>query len=130
GDDTAAEIIRLTGGGVDFALDTTAARKVMRQAFEVLAIRGTCGYVTRPSDGEEFSFDVRHLQYGRTIRGILEGNSNPEIFIPRLVEFYMSGRFPVDRLVRLYPFDRIADAFHDMETGVAIKPVLQFPQPD
>ena len=62
---------------------------------------------------------------GRTIRGILQGDSVPDIFIPRLVDFYMDGRFPFDRMVRFYPFEEIDQAMSDNDNGVAIKPVLR-----
>ena len=59
------------------------------------------------------------------IVGIMEGNSNPEVFIPQLVDFHMQGKFPFDRLIRFYPFDDIEQAFHDSEAGTTIKPVLR-----
>ena len=122
------EIKQLTGGqGVDFALDTTGVPAVMRQAIDVLAPRGECGYVTSPWTGEDFPIPIRQLLLGRKVRGIIEGNSNPDLFIPRLVDLYMQGRFPFDRLIRFYPFAEIAHAFHDAETGASIKPVLMMP---
>jgi aryl-alcohol dehydrogenase len=51
--DVVADIMRLTGDGVDQSLDTTAVAAVMRQAIDVLAPRGICGFVTAPSDGSE-----------------------------------------------------------------------------
>ena len=121
----AKEVIRHLPGGVDFSLDTTGVLALMRQAVDVLAPRGTCGFVTGPWDGTELSISVLNLLVGRKLRGIIEGNSNPRTFIPMLVDFYMSGRFPFDKLVRFYPFEGIAQAFHDMEQGVTVKPILR-----
>jgi len=59
------------------------------------------------------------------VRGIVQGDSVPDLFIPRLVDFFMEGRFPFDRLVRFYAFEQIAEALHDAETGAAIKPILR-----
>lgn len=120
-----AEVMKLAPGGVDFALDTTGALPVMRQAIDSLAPRGMAGFVTSPWDGTELSISVRHLLFGRKIRGIVEGNSNPDVFIPLLIDFYMQGRFPFDRLVKFYNFDEIAKAFHDSEDGKTVKPVLR-----
>ena len=39
---------------------------------------------------------------------------------------FMAGRFPFDRLVSLYPFDRIADALADSASGAAVKAVVTF----
>lgn len=125
GEALAPEVLRLVPGGVDNALDTTGALAVMRQAIDVLAPRGTCGFVATPWDGAELSLSVRHLLKGRSVRGIVQGDSNPDIFIPRLVDFFMRGSFPFDRLVRFYPFEEIAQAFRDAEEGRTIKPVLR-----
>lgn len=121
------EVLAAVPGGVDFALDTTGALPVMRQAMEVLAPRGNCGFVTSPWDGAEMPLSVRHLLHGRKVRGIIEGNSNPDVFIPQLVDFYMDGRFPFDRLVTFYAFSDIEKAFHDSEEGRTVKPVLRMP---
>jgi aryl-alcohol dehydrogenase len=125
GESVAAEIMRLTGEGVNFALDTTGAAQVMRDAIDVLAPRGTCGFVTGPQ-GDLLGVPVRNLLLGRTIRGIIEGNSNPDLFIPMLVDLFMAGRLPFDRFVRFYDHEKIADAFADVESGKTIKPILRF----
>ena len=59
------------------------------------------------------------------MRGIVEGDSVPDVFLPRLVELYERGRFPVDRLMTFYDFDQIEQAAHDAERGKTIKPVLR-----
>jgi aryl-alcohol dehydrogenase len=121
-----AEIMRLSGGeGVDFALDTTTTLPVMAQAVDVLAPRGTCGFVSGPWDGTPLPLQVRNLLLGRKVRGIIEGGSNPDLFIPLLVDAFMAGRFPIDKLVKFYPFADIAKAFADSESGETIKPILR-----
>ena len=47
------------------------------------------------------------------------------MFLPQLVELYERGRFPVDRLLTFYDFDRIDEAARDAEAGTTIKPVLR-----
>ena len=51
----------------------------------------------------------------------------PSLFIPMLIDYYRQGRFPFDRLIKFYPFEKIAQAFEDAESGRAIKPVLRMP---
>ena len=109
GDDPVVDaVMDLLPQGADCVLDTTATLPVMRQALDVLAPRGRCGFVAAPWDGSELPISVRHLMEGRRIHGIIQGNSNPDIFIPMLVDLYLRGRFPFDRLVKFYPFDDIA----------------------
>ncbi|MGH3951158.1 MAG: hypothetical protein ACRDSE_18920 [Pseudonocardiaceae bacterium] len=66
------------------------------------------------------------LMFGRTVRGIVEGDSVPTVFIPRRVDLFKQGRFPLDKLITTYPFENINDAVHDSEEGLAIKSVLTF----
>jgi aryl-alcohol dehydrogenase len=62
---------------------------------------------------------------GVSIRGFLEGNSNPDIFIAQLVDLYRQGRFPFDKMARFYPFEKIEEAIADHHAGKAIKPILE-----
>jgi aryl-alcohol dehydrogenase len=114
----------LTGRGVDFSFNTTPAPEVFTQALECLTMRGTAGFVTAPrGDWKPAMFPM--LAGGRRLQGILGGDAAPQLAIPMLIEFYRQGRLPFDRLLRFYPFEHIAEAFRDMEHGIAIKPVLE-----
>lgn len=127
-EDALAAVMRITGYGVDFALDTSSLVPVMRQAVESLAPRGTCAIIASPSGPvKELPIAIGHLlSGGRRVRGIVEGESNPDSFIPMLIDLQAQGRFPFDRLIKFYPFERINEAIHDSETGATIKPVLRF----
>ncbi len=110
--------------GVDFAFDTTTVGPVMLDAIASLAPHGTFGFVA-PTESGDLTIPLRPLMMNRKVLGIMEGNSNPYVFIPQLVDFHMQGVFPFDRLVRFYPFDDIEQAFHDSEAGTTIKPILE-----
>ncbi len=125
-EDTLKAILKITGYGVDFALDTTGVVSVARQAFDSLAPRGTLGIIASSNTEKEIPVNIVQLLGGRKVRGIVQGESNPDVFIPTLIDLWRQGRFPFDRLVSFYPFERINDALHDSETGAAIKPVLRF----
>jgi aryl-alcohol dehydrogenase len=68
------------------------------------------------------------LQAGRTVRGAIQGDSRPDLFIPYLVDLFVAGRFPIDRLVTFYDFASINQADADAVNGTTIKPVLRMPQ--
>ena len=65
------------------------------------------------------------LLNGRAVRGTIQGDAEARKLVPHLIELHEQGRFPVDRLVRNYPFAEIRRAIADMENGRVIKPVLQ-----
>ena len=124
--DPVSEIRGITNGGVDFTLELTGRPKVVRQAIDALGTRGTCGIVGAAPIGTTASFDMGGLMSpGKSIRGIIQGDSLPELFIPQLIELHRQGRFPFDRLIKFYSFDDINQAAADSEAGTAIKPVLR-----
>lgn len=118
-------IQEITGSGVDCSLECTGIPQVFRQAVDSLTLTGICGLVGVAPLGTEASFDMNSILFGRAIRGIIEGDSIPDIFIPRLVELYKQGRFPFDRLITFYSLDKINKAVEDSEKGRVLKPVLR-----
>ncbi len=126
--DASAELIAITGNGLNFALDTTGLAPVIRSAVMALAPRGTCGILGASGPGSEITLDEVHfMSGGRRLMGIVEGESQPDTFIPKLIDLYRGGEFPFDRLVTFYDLDRINDAFHDCEAGTTIKPIVRMP---
>lgn len=124
--DPVAKIKEITGGGADFSLEATGIPAVLRQAIDGLGALGTCGIVGAAPLGAESSFDVNDVMLpGKSIIGIIEGNSIIEKFIPDLVELHRQGRFPFDKLVKYYELEQINQAAEDSEKGGTIKPVVR-----
>jgi aryl-alcohol dehydrogenase len=121
--DVSKQIHTILGGGADYSIDTTAIPQVMRQAVEVLGVRGACALLGMAT--QDVSLNVMHLLAGgRSVMGVSSGDSRPREFIPELVELYRQGRLPVERLVRTYPFSSINEAFAASKSGEVIKAVL------
>src|SRR5437763_7206171 len=127
GAETLAEIRKITGGGAHFALETSAVPQIFRLAVDALRGLGICVLVGSARAGTEVSFEMPWLQGGRTVRGVIQGDSRPRDFIPRLVDLFMAGQFPLDRLVTHYDLADINHAAADAASGIAIKPVLTLP---
>jgi len=123
--DPVEAIMEITGGGAEFTLECVGNPKVLRQAVDSLPRLGVCGLLGVVAPGTEVSLDMDLIMNGRTVRGIIEGDAIPDLFIPKLIELYGQGRFPFDRLITFYPFDEINQAVEDMEKGRVIKPVLR-----
>ena len=119
-------IQEITGGeGVQYSLECTGLPAVVRQAADSLRLTGVCGIIGVAPLGTEVSLDMNGLLFGRTVRGIIEGDSVPQNFIPQLVDMYADGRFPFDKLIKTYPFEKIEEAVKDSEEGRVLKAVLQ-----
>ena len=122
--DVVAEIRKITGDGVRFSLETSAQPAVLREAVEALMPAGTCVLLGSARTGTEVSLDMPFLQFGRVVRGVIQGESHPQEFIPKLVDFLMEGRMPVDRMMTFYRSPRsIApqrlQQRHDDQAGAA-----------
>jgi aryl-alcohol dehydrogenase len=113
-------------GGVEYALDTTALIPVLDEIIASLAQRGTLGMVGVPADPTSaLSVGLIEMQLrGLSLMGIVEGDSDPDTFIPELIDLHLAGRFPFDRLVTTMPFAKINDAVAAQARGEAVKIVL------
>ena len=117
-------IQEITGTGTHYSLECTGIPAVARQAVDCLTLTGVCGVMGVSPAGTEFHLDMNSVLFGRSVRGIIEGDSVPRVFIPRLIDLYQQGRFPFDKLISTYPFAEINQAVEDVESGKVIKPVL------
>ncbi|MBF6353455.1 NAD(P)-dependent alcohol dehydrogenase [Nocardia higoensis] len=125
GGGTAERIRELTGTGAAHAVDTTGIPAVLGDAVRALAVGGTVvalglGSGTPPVDVRDM------VMNGKSIRGCLEGDSVPSVFIPQLLELHRAGRFPLERLVSVYPGPEIDVALNDQRAGKIVKPVLRW----
>jgi aryl-alcohol dehydrogenase len=123
--DVASEIRSVIGGGVHYAVDTSAVPKALREAIESLMPGGTCVLLGSARQGSEASFEMPFLQQGRMIRGVVQGDSLPREFIPQLVDLMMAGQFPLEKMIKFYDLADINLAAQESSAGIAIKPVLR-----
>jgi hypothetical protein len=65
------------------------------------------------------------MQSCKTLMGVVEGDSVADVVVPQLLDLYVQGRFPFDRLVQFYDFDQINQAAADTEAGTTVKPILR-----
>jgi aryl-alcohol dehydrogenase len=118
-------LLDLLPHGFDWALDTSGRPEVVEQGLQALATTGTMGILAAGRTGSAVTVPLRDLVVGRRVRGLVEGDSVPQEFIPRLLDLWRSGRFPVERLITTFP-DDVTGAVHAMQTGAAVKPVVTF----
>ncbi len=123
--DVVKEIKAAANGGTHYAVESTGVPPVVRQCLNALRPLGTAAIV---GVTPEMKIDVHNdlMAEGKSMIGVIEGDSVPRVFIPKLIEYYKAGKFPFDKLVKFYPFDQIDQAFEDSASGTTIKPVLRF----
>lgn len=113
---------RVTGGGADYAVETSGVPKMVRDALLSTTYTGKIAFCGNC----DVTINVGNEMANRTAYGVSEGNAVPSLFLPKLIHFYKQGRFPLDRLIKVYPFEQINEAFDQTFHGKAIKAVLTF----
>jgi aryl-alcohol dehydrogenase len=111
--------------GFDHVLDTTGRPELIAAAFACLGRRGTLGLLaTSPPDATLAASLNGLVSTGQRIIGIIEGDSDPQRFVPELLAYHDAGRLPFDRLIRTYPLADINRAIADQQAGTMVKAVL------
>lgn len=124
----AVQIIQdITGTGTVYAIETTGVAAVVKQALAGVKPLGTVAIVGFTG---EVCFNIQNelMAEGKTLMGVIEGDSIPRLFIPELISLYKQGKFPFDKLTQFYPLEKINQAFADSENGTVIKPIVIMPQ--
>ena len=127
-DDVVAEIVAMTGGGVDYSFECIGNVQVMRQALECChkgwgesCIIGVAGA------GQEISARPFQLVTGRSWRGTAFGGARGRTDVPKIVDWYMEGRLNIDDLItHTMPLDQINTAFDLMHAGESIRSVVVY----
>lgn len=122
GTDAPAAVLELTGG-VAAAIDTTARPDVVSAAVGVLRSRGTLALLGLGAPTAELPVALI-MAKGLSVRGVVEGDSDPHVFIPQLAELHRDGELPLDKLVTRFGFDDFGRAWSAAKAAEVIKPVL------
>lgn len=122
----AEQVRAIIADGVDYAFDNTGVPQVLEDSIAAIAPLGTLGFVGVPKDMEATVAlpIVPAMVVGLSVRGITEGDSDLKTFIPHLIDLYLAGKFPVDRLISTYAFEDIEQAVTAQAAGEAVKVVL------
>ncbi|MGJ9385186.1 NAD(P)-dependent alcohol dehydrogenase [Salipaludibacillus sp. CF4.18] len=122
--DVVEEIRKITDGGVHYGVETTGANPVIKQSIHALRVAGTVAIVGMGGDVTlNFTEDI--LMEGKKVMGTVQGDSVPQLHIPKLIQYYKEGNFPFDKLIKFYDFEDINKAFEESKTGVTLKPVVR-----
>lgn len=114
----------ISPGGVDYAIDTSGVPDFVKKMLASCRFMGT-GVVLGATGDVTFNIQAELMGDAKSLIGVLEGDSIPKLFIPKLLDYYKKGMFPFDRLIKYYPFEKINEAFAESGSGKCIKAVLR-----
>lgn len=120
-----AALAKIAGGGCNYSIDTTGIPAVLRQAFDVCGPLGVTAMIAPGVPGTEVTIPMMGLLPGKSLRGVVQGDSSSKTFIPKLIEHWRNGDFPFDKLITTFDsLDSLDDAVNAMSSGTVIKPVV------
>ena len=124
--DMATAVRGIIPEGADMVIDTSGFMPVVVQSVNMIANRGRIGLLGVPG-----SLDaalpvpvVQFITQGGTVRGIIEGDSDPAVFLPELIAHHNAGRLPIETFIKTYRLDQINEAIDDAHHGKCVKAVL------
>jgi S-(hydroxymethyl)glutathione dehydrogenase / alcohol dehydrogenase len=127
--DAAAQIIEMTKGGVDHAIEAVGRPASAALAVASLKRGGTATILGMMPLAERVSLGAFDLLSGKKLQGALMGGNRFPVDIPRLVDFYMRGLLDLDSIVaERIPLTQINEGFEQMKKGDAARSVIVFDQ--
>ncbi|KAJ5349763.1 Polyketide synthase enoylreductase [Penicillium brevicompactum] len=125
--DVAQALIEISPKGVDCVLDTTGVVLLLEAGVKALGHGGILSLVGVPRPGVTMNINPLDLMTGcKRIVGAIEGCCNPKVILPQLIDLYKQGKFPVDKLAKIYTPDTFEQAISDLHTGNVIKPIIKW----
>jgi S-(hydroxymethyl)glutathione dehydrogenase / alcohol dehydrogenase len=115
-------------GGADYTFDCTGNVDVMRTALEA-SHRGWGESIVIGVAGAGLEIKTRPFQLvtGRTWKGTAFGGARGRTDVPKIVDWYMSGRIKIDAMItHTMPLDDINKGFDLMHEGKSIRGVVVF----
>ena len=115
-------------GGADYTFDCTGNVKVMRQALEASHRGwGQSVVIGVAGAGQEISTRPFQLVTGRTWKGTAFGGARGRTDVPKIVDWYMSGKIEIDPMItHTLSLDEINKGFDLMHKGESIRSVVVY----
>jgi Zn-dependent alcohol dehydrogenase len=126
-EDVAAAVVEATGGGVDYAFESRGRPAAVRAAFLSTRARGAVVMMGIPRGDAEISLPAITIpRMERRLLGSIYGSSRPDRDFPEILDLYLRGRLPLERLIsHRMPLDDADAAVAALRSGEATRAVLQ-----
>jgi S-(hydroxymethyl)glutathione dehydrogenase/alcohol dehydrogenase len=125
--DPVKQVQELTKGGVHHSFEAIGLKATTEQAFRMLRRGGTCNVIGMIPVGTMIEIHGVEFLGEKRIQGSLMGSNRFPVDMPRLVDFYMSGKLKLDELIsRRIKLEQVNEGFAEMKTGELARSVIMF----
>ncbi len=130
GEDTAAaQIVELSRGGVDHAIEAVGRPASAALAVKSLRRGGTATILGMMPLTEQVGLSAMDLLSGKKLQGAIMGMNRFPVDMPRLVDFYMRGLLDLDSIIaERIPLSEVNAGFDKMRAGHSARSVIVFDQ--
>lgn len=126
-EDAAKQIVEMTKGGVDHAIEAVGRAASANLAVASLRRGGTATILGMQPLNEKVGLSALDLLSGKKLQGAFMGANRFPVDIPRLVDFYLRGLLDLDSIVaETIPLEAVNDGFEKMKKGDAARSVIVF----
>ena len=125
--DPVAQVMELTGGGVEFSFEAIGLKSAAEQAFAMLRPGGTATIIGMIPEGQKIELPGSEFLDEKKIQGSNMGSNRFRIDMPRYVDLYLAGRLKLDELVSArIGLDEVNEGFERMRRGEVARSVITF----
>ncbi|ATC25918.1 Zn-dependent alcohol dehydrogenase [Caulobacter vibrioides] len=126
-DDIAKAVVELTGGGVHHSFEAIGLKATAEASFRMLRRGGTANVIGMIPVGTKIELHGVDFLGERRIQGSYMGSNRFPVDMPRLVDFYMSGKLKLDELIsRRIKLEDVNSAFDELKRGELARSVIVF----
>jgi S-(hydroxymethyl)glutathione dehydrogenase / alcohol dehydrogenase len=120
-----AEVLALTGGGVEHSFEVVGRPETMRQAWDVLRPGGTATVVGLAPVGVEVSLPAIELLSEKTITGSYYGSTDVHAALGQIVQLVVDGRLDLGEVVSdVIDLDGVEGALDRLRRGEGARSVV------
>ncbi len=114
------------GLGADAAIEAAGLAPVMEQAFASIHNGGICVIAGMAPMEQLVTFAPFEFLLGKRLMGTVQGDIIARRDVPRLVEMYMAGKLPIDKLItKTFSLDQVNEAFEELENKTVLRSVIR-----
>ncbi len=128
-DNALEDIVALTGGGVDHAIEAVGRQASADMAVKLLKRGGTATILGMMPLDCKVGLGAMDLLSGKKLQGAIMGMNRFPVDLPRLVDFYLRGLLDLDTIIaERIPLEQINEGFDLMRKGTSARSVIVFDQ--
>ena len=125
--DVVKQVQDLTGGGVQHSFEAIGLKVTAEQSFKMLRRGGTANIIGMIPVGTKIELNGSDFLGEKRIQGSFMGSNRFPVDMPRLVDFYMSGKLKLDQMIsRRIKLEEINSAFDELKRGELARSVIVF----